>query len=187
VETRTYRSDGTLASIAAPAVGDLAYTYDGKKQKLSESGGASNGPQTFQYDNDGRLTGWSNGTANQSWVLSPVGDWQRTTRDGVVETRAHDAAHELTAIGTSALSYDPQGNVVADDKGNALAWDFTNQLLSFNKAGAGAVSYLYDVEGHKVGRTDASSTIVYVHADNEVVAEYKGGALGIDYILGADV
>lgn len=56
--------------------------------------------QVFGYDPQDRLTSWNRGanTQAQSWALSPVGDWQSTTRDGATETRTHNAVHEVTAI-----------------------------------------------------------------------------------------
>src|SRR5438045_8837665 len=94
VETRAYRNDNTLSSSATPGVGTFTYTYDAVKRKKTEGGTAVNGPQALGYDNEGRLASWGNGTSTQSWSLSPVGDWNTTTRDSVVETRVHDAAHE---------------------------------------------------------------------------------------------
>lgn len=44
-ETRTYRNDGTAATISTNAVGDYTYSYDGRKRKLTEAGAAVNGTQ----------------------------------------------------------------------------------------------------------------------------------------------
>jgi RHS repeat-associated protein len=189
VETRTFRSDNTVASISTPGVGDFTYTYDHKKQKLTEGGAATNGAQTFTYDNQGRLSSWaggSGGALTQTWSLSPVGDWQSTTRESVVENRTHNAAHELTAIGAAPLSYDARGNLVTDDAGHSLSWDFDNKIRTYG-AGESSVSYTYDVLGRKVMRVVGSSTTIFVHAGEEVVAEYENGSLRTDFVLGAEI
>jgi RHS repeat-associated protein len=186
VEQRSYRSDRTVGAIFTPGVGDLVYSYDADKRKLSESGTAINGAQSFSYDNQGRLTNWSGPGSTQSWVLSLVGDWQTTTRNSVVEVRTHDAAHELTALGGNPLTYDARGNLVADDIGRILVWDFDNRLRSYSR-GAVQATYGYDVLGRRVARTEGESTTVFVHAGDEVIAEYVDGDQRVSYILGGEI
>jgi RHS repeat-associated protein len=183
-ETRTYRSDDRLSSISTGAVGNFTYTYDKNKWKHTEGGSAVNGPQSFGYDDEGRPTSWNNGTSTQSWILSLVGDWLSTTRNGVVETRTHNAAHELTAVGSAGLTYDPRGNLVQDDQGNVLAWDFENQLRTYIPSGQSSVSYLYDALGRRVGRKKGSTTRVFVHSASQVIAEYDNTTLAIKYFHG---
>jgi RHS repeat-associated protein len=117
-----------------------------------------------------------------------VGDWQSTTRNAFTENRAHNAAHELTAISSVPLTYDARGNLLTDDIGHSLTWDFDNQIrthiLSENGSGA---SYLYDVLGRKVGRTVGSTTTIFVHSGQEVAAEYDNGSLRVKYILGPSI
>src|SRR5205814_6172919 len=87
-ESKSYRNDNLLSSMTTTAVGTITHSYDGDKRKLTEAGTAVSGDQTFAYDNGGRLTSWQRGfpgLRNQSWVLSPVGDWVSTSRDGETE------------------------------------------------------------------------------------------------------
>src|SRR5205814_1619069 len=149
-ESKSYRNDNLLSSMTTTAVGTITHSYDGDKRKLTEAGTAVSGDQTFAYDNGGRLTSWQRGfpgLRNQSWVLSPVGDWVSTSRDGETENRTHDAAHELTQIDSKPLTYDPRGNLVQDDILDSLTWDFENRLLTFKPGDDATVSYLYDVLG----------------------------------------
>jgi RHS repeat-associated protein len=167
---------------------NFSYTYDGRKQKLTEGGSAVNGDQTFGYDGQGRLTTWASGSSTQTWTLAKVGDWQTTSRNGLVEARTHDAAHELTSVVGIPLTYDGRGNLATDDIGHSLSWDFDNRLTShvLNETGHGA-SYLSDVLGRKVGRNTGSSRTVIVYADQEAIAEYQDGTLRTAYVLGAAI
>ena len=104
--TRTYNDDNTLASISysgAP-VGDLSYTWDANKNKTSESisGIMSGYGFSASYDAEDRLTSWDRADASldQSWELSPVGDWNSITENTSVQNRTHGPVHEiLTAAG----------------------------------------------------------------------------------------
>ena len=188
VESREYRSDDRLSRInTTGAVGDFTYSYDRDKRKVGEGGIAVNGAQSFAYDGEGRMTSWSGGSGAQTWMLSLVGNWQSTTRNSTTETRTHNAAHELTAIGTNPLSYDPRGNLVQDDLGNALAWDFDNKMVTYTNGDAGTVAHAYDALGRRVGRVDGGVTTVYVYSGEEVVAEYVASDLSTSYILGSEI
>ncbi len=126
--TWSYRNDNLVTSINAtsPAgtpndskVANLPYTWDANKNKLSEvhsgvnatvNGFGFNAADTT-YDFEDRLTQWkrANGTENQSWNLTSVGDWQSFTRNGTSTARTHGPTHELLAIGSASLSYDAKG------------------------------------------------------------------------------
>jgi RHS repeat-associated protein len=188
VETRSYRSDATIEGISTPTAGSFAYTYDGAKRKKSETGNAANGAQSFDYDDEGRLKTWSGGDDAQSWSLSPVGDWSTTTRNGATETRAHSKAHAISSITGVPFSYDTRGNLTADDVGHLASWDLADRLRSYvlGESGTGS-AFLYDVFGRKVARLGNSTTTVFVHAGDQVVAEYVDGTLGNSYVLGAAV
>ena len=82
------------------------------------------------YDDEDRLVAWERDDAAQdlSWTLSDVGDWDAYTTNTVTETRTHNAVHELTAIDSNPLTYDPKGNLTADEAGIAYAWDADNML-----------------------------------------------------------
>jgi RHS repeat-associated protein len=188
VETRSYRPDHTLASSSTGTVGNFTYTYDKAKRKLSEGGSASpSGPQSFAYDPEGRLTSWSSAAASQSWLLSLVGDWVSTTRGSSTETRTHNAAHELTKVGSASLSYTSRGDIQGDDLGNTLAIDPESRVQSFTKSGGSAIPFFYDAFGRKVGKTVGSNTTVFVNFGANTVAEYLNGTFNLSYVLGAGV
>jgi RHS repeat-associated protein len=194
VETRSYRSDNTLSTLSAPGVGDLSYTYDKAKRKVTEGGSAMpGGTQAFVYDDAGRPVQWSQGSNSQRWVLSAEGDWTSTTVNNTTETRTHNAAHELTAVGSASLSYTARGDMTKNDKGDAMTWDLESRLQKHTRTSGSTtttVTYVHDALGRRVAKTVGTSasstttTTVFVSFGPDVVAEYVNGALARKYILG---
>jgi RHS repeat-associated protein len=95
--------------------------------------------------------------------------------------------HEVLTVGSS-----PNDEVTHDAKGNitflptnlltparALFWDFDNQLTGVDTTGDSTpdVTYQYDVLHRRVARVQGSADAVYVHAGNQVIAEYRLGGL----------
>jgi RHS repeat-associated protein len=189
IESRSYQADGALTQINIPGLGDLGYVYDANKRKLSETGSlASGGAQGFSYDGEDRLVGWTRGSGTQqSWTLSAVGDWKSVTRNGTVESRTHNSAHELTAINGTSLTYDSQGNLTKDNKSNTLSWESDNRLKQYTKSGGTATKYLYDALGRKAGKVVGTTTTTFVNAGQETVAEYSNSTLQVQYVPGARI
>lgn len=201
VTTWGYRNDNLVASIntTSPAgtpadqlVGNLAYTWDVNKNKLSEtisnvpaavSGYGFNSVDTT-YDFEDRLTQWkrSSGTQNKSWNLTLVGDWTSQTVNGTTTARTHGPTHELLAIGTSPLSYDAKGNLAQDTSRSPTqnyTWDFDNKMKSADIDGNGMsdVTFEYDALGRRVARTQGTDAVVFYQIDQQTVADYpQGGA-----------
>ena len=98
VVTRTYMTGDNLPlAISNSAVGTYTYGWDANKNKTGETiTGAMSGygfaVPVGGYDDQNRLTAWNrtNGTKNQSWALSPVGDWNTFTDAGVGPARTHE-------------------------------------------------------------------------------------------------
>ncbi len=175
--TWSYRNDNLVTSINAtsPAgtpndskVANLAYTWDANKNKLSEvhsgvnatvNGFGFNAADTT-YDFEDRLTQWkrANGTENQSWNLTSVGDWQSFTRNGTSTARTHGPTHELLAIGSASLSYDAKGNLTQDTSRSPTQnyiWDFDNKMKSADIDGNGSPDVTFEFDAWPKGRSDA--------------------------------
>lgn len=145
-----YRADNLRSKVSAAGIIDYRYTYDANKRKLTETDAIASMAgfsQTFGYDAEGRLTSWSRPGAGipaipqvQNWTLDPVGDWAQTVRDGVTETRQHNAVHEILnsqltgEAAAKALEHDAKGNLLTDPRGGPTGlgqrygWDFENRL-----------------------------------------------------------
>jgi RHS repeat-associated protein len=198
VESRTYRPDNTALTSSTPGVGDFSYTYDKDKRKLTEGGTAvTGGTQNFTYDGEGRVTKWTQGSSTtQTWVLSSEGDWTSTTLGSTTEARTHNAAHELTKVGSAALAFDARGDMTTDDKAQKLAYDLESRLQTFTKTSGSTtttVTYFYDAVGRKVAKSVATSgssitpTTVFINAGRSTIAEYLNGAPSLTYVLGRRV
>ena len=197
-QMHSYNSDNTLSGIAfnGAAIGNLAYTWDANHNKLSESisGAMSSYGFTASYDAEDRLISYD-GAANQldqSWNLSPVGDWASVThsRPGlqpVTQTRTYGPAHELLTTDNNAVTHDAKGNMTllpaASRTGGqslGLNWDFDNRLSTADVGSDGSVevTQIYDALGRRVARAEAApstGTRVFVHSGQHVLVDYIWG------------
>lgn len=130
-----------------------------------------------------RDSAWNrtNGTKNQSWALSAVGDWNTFTDAGVAQTRTHGPTHEILTMGAATVTHDSRGNMTQDEQAKVMAWEVNGMLASVTVpvgAATGVVgthTYQYDALGRRVrrvtGGTGASDT-VFVLDGQIVVSEY---------------
>ncbi len=142
------------------------------------------------YDDEDRLKTWNrtNGTMNQAWTLSAVGNWDAFTSAGSTWNRTHSNAHEFTGFtgaSTGTLAYDVKGNQTSRPSTLSapalnLDWNFDNQLRGADtngSAGSLEVTFEYDALGRRVSRSHSSGNVVYVHAGQQVIADYARGAV----------
>jgi YD repeat-containing protein len=186
VETRSYRLDNLVARINAAkgtvGITDLRYSYNRDKSKLIETDALRSAEsQTFAYDPEQRLTGWSRGADTQSWALSLVGDWTSTTRAGVTEARTHTPVHEIASLTragvTIPLIYDAKGNLTRSEDGAIYRWDVENLLSSAGvrddaEGTTDTATYAYDAFGRRVQKTVWGVTTTYLHDGAQVIHEF---------------
>jgi len=153
------------------------------------------GFNTTVYDDADRLTTWNrtDGNQNQSWNLTPVGDWNSFTENTVTQNRTHGNAHELTTVGSNSLAYDAKGNLTANSNYHTYLWDLDNHMATATiPTGSangieGTHAYTYDALGRRVSKTvnntPASTTtttlfiqktepIAYSPYAGQVISEY---------------
>ncbi|MEO1527314.1 MAG: RHS repeat-associated core domain-containing protein [Planctomycetota bacterium] len=194
-ETRAYNSDNTLVSIvfAGAAIGNLSYGWDANKNKTRETitgtmSGYGFDVGTMGHNDDDQLVNWERDDTNldQSWGLTPVGDWNSFIENGAVTTRSHNPAHEITSGG---FQHDVKGNMTlipaslhAGIDPLSLSWDFDNRLSSadVDNDGTADVTYRFDAHGRRVGRDDGNTNEVYVQAGQTTVADYTVGAAAVN-------
>ena len=186
VTSHTYNDDNTLALIAhsgtGTSIGDYSYTWDANKNKLSETitGVMSGyGFDNTAYDTEDRLTGWNRDDSNldQSWNLSPVGDWNSISENGDVQTRTHGPTHELLTADSQSVTHDAKGNMTLiptalrpDSNALSLVWDQDNKMSSATTNGV-TVTQRFDALGRRVARNND----IYVQAGQQTVADYVSG------------
>jgi YD repeat-containing protein len=195
-----YRNDNLPTSIAtthagSPNIGTYSYTWDANKNKTGETitgtmSGFGFSTGATGYDDEDRLKTWNrtNGTMNQAWTLSAVGNWDAFTSAGSTWNRTHSNAHEFTGFtgaSTGTLAYDVKGNQTSRPATLSapalnLDWNFDNQLRGADtngSAGSLEVTFEYDALGRRVSRSHSSGNVVYVHAGQQVIADYARGAV----------
>ena len=180
ITNHTYNADSTLAGItysgSGSDIGDYSYTWDTNKNKLSEtiSGVISGyGFDNTAYDTEDRLATWNRDDSNldQSWNLSPVGDWNYITENGNVQSRTHGPTHEMLTADSQSVTHDAKGNMTlipASLRPNALSltWDQDNRMSSATTDGK-TVSQRFDALGRRVARNND----IYVQTGQQTVAE----------------
>ncbi len=170
----------------------MVATYKSKTAETRTGAMANSGWSTGAsgYDDEDRLVSWTRDDNNlsQSWTLTKEGDWSQFVENTTTENRTHGPAHELTAVGSTALSYDPKGNLTVDNtKNHGYTWDFDNRMSAADTDGDNVdeVTLKYDTLGRRVAKTSGSATVVYVSMTQpiqyspfagQVVAEYASGA-----------
>ena len=194
--TRAYLTGDNLpAFIANAAVGNYTYGWDANKNKTSETiTGAMSGygfaVPTGGYDDQNRLTAWNrtNGTKNQSWALSSVGDWNSFVDAGVTQARTHGPTHEILTMGSATVTHDSRGNMTQDEQAKAMTWDANGMLASATiPAGSstgveGTHTYQYDALGRRVRKTlnaqpsTLNADTVFVRDGQTVIAEYAASS-----------
>jgi RHS repeat-associated protein len=192
-ETRTYQADNLNTSINTPGVTSFAYTWDANKRKLSQTEtGIPTNNQVYTYDDEDRLTGFNrNNGDNQTWNLSLVGDWNQFNNNGNIESRTHNAVHEITTVDATPLVHDLKGNLTTNKNGQVYAWDIENRLTTATvPAGCadgvtGTHSYTYDALGRRVSKTVGGNTTVFINDGMQEIAEYINGTFSQSYVYGS--
>ena len=213
--TRTYRN-GSVATFAYNAndwvtnlvhtagtdlIAGFDYAYDNegnKKFELKRHLPADS--EAYAYDADYRLTNWLtgqlvNGTVptpakSEQWQLDRLGNWRAWITNSVTQIRVHNAANELTMIGGSALSYDANGNLRADEYLN-FSYDQENRLIQVVRNSDDTIvgQYSYDALGRRVQKianpAGVPSTILNFYDEARIIEEQNAfGVIQATYIYG---
>ena len=196
-ETRSYRTDNLLSGISYSNtnIGNLGYSWDANKNKTAETIGGVMSDYGFTssgtaYDDEDRLTGYQRAATSgsavlaQSWSLTSVGDWSSVTTNGTAVTRTHGPTHELLTSGGQSVTTDVKGNQTVLPASLAtqaaqlgFTWDFDNKMKSsdIDANGSADVTFEYDALGKRVARTQGSTAVVYLQADQQTIADYPRG------------
>ncbi len=134
--------------------------------------------QAFTYSQLGQLTAtaYFNGSAhNQTFTVNALGDMSGITTGGITQNRTTNSENQITAIGSATISYDNNGNVTTDDKGNTLVYDAWNRLVEVkNSSGDLVAGYTYDGLGRMTSETNGISTIDFYYSGEQIIEERTG-------------
>lgn len=147
----TYDSLGNIATYSAPGKGTVTYTYDALGQLLNAAGDQT---YMYTYDSAGNIL-----TANGHTYTYGDSGWEDllTTYDG------------------QNISYDAIGNPCSYY--NGTRWNFSwenGRNLVYANDGTTSISYAYDADGLRTGKTVANVNHTYLYAGGKLLQETYG-------------
>jgi RHS repeat-associated protein len=131
-------------------------------------------------------------TNASTWALDPVGNWNSRTDSGigvppVQDVRTHNAANEITAVNTNAVTHDHNGNLTADAT-QSYAYDEYNRLISVSSVSSVVAEYAYDALGRRILKrtwTGGLTETCFFYDDARTVEEQScGGGTPATYTHG---
>src|SRR5262249_48009206 len=121
---------------------------NGAESELYHANGASGG-----YDSRNQLTDFRRGTlsdtnsdgvpdtvstasASEGWSYDPLGNMTSvTTNGGTPQSRTFNQQDQLTAAGSSTLSYDAAGEMTTDEAGQTYTYDAWGRVVQVKDSG----------------------------------------------------
>ena len=118
---------------------------------------------------------------NQTFTLSAAGAITGITTGGTAQNRTINSENQITAIGSSSISYDSNGNVTTADQGSTLLFDAWNRLVGVNNSSGQLIAtYTYDGLGNIASESSidpsmlTSATTDLYYAGGQEVEERTG-------------
>lgn len=190
--TRNYDANYALTDVTSPVL-NLHFARDamGNITALGNAVGVNPASETYAYDPLYRLTGLkdANGNAIESYTYSKTGDRLSKTASGLATgTYGYQSGtHWLTSIGTSARTYDANGNTTGNAvAGNTYGYGYNGRnrltVVQLNNQTVG--QYTYNAMGQRVAKTatfpqSVSQRFAY-NEGSQLIGEY--GTINRDYI-----
>jgi RHS repeat-associated protein len=139
----------------------LNYTYDNVGNVSQIQDNVRNETQNFAYDDLDRLTSVTS-AYSQGWTYNAIGNiLTRTGVDAATFTYGDtNHKHAVTQVGTTAYTYDPNGNMTARGS-DAFTYDYENRLTNASVGGV-TTAYTYNADSARVKKVVGSTTTYYV-------------------------
>lgn len=169
---------------------DLTYAWDDVDQitKITDQLGSDS--QNFEYTPRGELAFAEGPYGLRSYVYSSGGSFlERTENNLITETYQYAlGGHRPTSRSDgTAMSYDANGNLTQKTRGTdqwTYTWNEEDLLVQVVKNGQ-ATSFVYDQDGHRLKKVEATgSTTYYVGSDYEVTVPASGPTRHTKYLQG---
>jgi RHS repeat-associated protein len=169
-----YDSVGRRTSLTLPNGILITYSHDMSLRVTAmnyQLAGMSLGNLGYSYDPDGRRVQISG-----SWASTGI---PNPTANAAV----YNASNALTSWNGSPLTYDLNGNMMADGA-NTYTWDERNHLASIS--GFTSASFQYDPFGRRMQKTINGSATAYLYDGGNPIQELSGGAVSANLLDGLD-
>jgi RHS repeat-associated protein len=182
-------------------IAGFGYEYDNEGHKRFEEKRHDTGDsECYGYDAIYRLTDYEVGTlvgtcvtgvvTQTQYVLDPLGNWTSKTTDAITQLRAHNSVNELTAIDSTNLTYDANGNLLYD-AAYTYTYDEENRLTQVTRLSDSAIvgQYQYDATGRRVQQVanpdGVPTTTRYFYDDSSIMEDQDGlGTTLATYVYG---
>ena len=178
-----------------------AYVYtlndNGLRMRIDELMGNA---VDYVYDDNSRLIRETRVGANaydHQYSYDAVGNRTEVDKDGAITTYTYDVNDRMTSAGAATYSYDANGNLIGTSEAGDMSsfeYNAADRMVRATVPGGAVTDYVYDGDGIRVSRTDASGTTRYlVDGRNQtgvaqVIEELDGGgALQVSYTYGMDL
>jgi RHS repeat-associated protein len=165
------------------AFGELYHTsgagngYDGLNQLSAFTRGVLSASQQ-----GGPLDTVSSPSTTESWNYDAVGNWSSVTLNSNTTNRTHNQQNEVTAVGSSNLAFDKNGNTTTDDQGHTLTYDAWNRLVTVKNGSTTLEAYSYDGLGRRVTENPGTLRDIYFSQDWQIVEEDISGSMQDQYV-----
>jgi YD repeat-containing protein len=151
------------------------------------------------YDDLNRLKYFQRGTLNsgkdqitgtvsrsQDYNLDALGNWSSLSDDGgSAVNRTHNRQNQLTAIGSTNLAYDNNGNTIFDENGKTLIYDAWNHLVAYKNGSTVLTSYNYDALSRRITESPGTTNDLYYTASWQLIEERQGGVTMVQNVWSA--
>lgn len=192
--TRSYDANYALTDVTSPAL-NLHFARDamGNPIALGNAPGANPAIETYSYDPLYRLTGIT-GPNSESYTYSKTGDRLSKVASGLATgTYGYQSGtHWLTSIGSSARTYDANGNTTGSATGGetfGYGYNGRNRMTVVQRNNQTVATYSYNAMGQRVAKGSTfpqavNQRFAYDEA-SQLIGEY--GTTNRDYIWLGDL
>jgi RHS repeat-associated protein len=163
-----YDPAGNLTSASIPqASASFAYTPRNQLSTISRGNGVSS---TYSYDADARLLGivhaaGATALASDNYGYDAVGN--RLSHAASIgqslvtpaTTNAFNPANQLTQFGTTANTFDGNGNLAQAGAATTYSWDGRNRLKSIVTSAGQTTTFAYDFAGNLLSQADRGPSL----------------------------
>ena len=189
---RSYDANYALTDVTSPAL-NLHFARDamGNITAQGNAAGANPASETYAYDPLYRLTGLKDGNGNaiESYTYSKTGDRLSKTASGLATgTYGYQSGtHWLTSVGSSARTYDANGNTTGSATGGetfGYGYNGRNRMTVVQRNNQTVATYSYNAMGQRVAKSSTfpqtvNQRFAYDEA-SQLIGEY--GTTNRDYI-----
>jgi RHS repeat-associated protein len=186
--TRTYDANYAVMDVVSPAL-NLHFARDamGNITALGNASGANPAIETYSYDPLYRLTGLKDaqGQAIEAYTYNKTGDRLSKTSNGLATgTYGYQAGtHWLTSIGSSARTYDANGNTTGTSSGGdtfGYGYNDRNRMAVVQRNGQTVANYTYNAMGERVAKAATANQRFAYDEGSQLIGEY--GATSRSYV-----